>query len=358
MNLVTALAIAATWIAALIVVLAVATAARRLSRTAIGGRRAAGVAHLRPALIALIAGDDGAEVRRALDVRPSVLERAVADLLPRVRGDGYEALTRLLEERGIVDRTLRRSRHGGALARAAAAEMLGWIGLSRTLPALARLLDDPDREVVAVAARALGRLGDAAAVPFLLARLEDGMLTPGQVAGALRHIGGDAADRLAAYCSHVNPDVRLVATQVLSRIAGPTHTRVLVDALYDPVRSVRVSAAQALGRIGDPRAAPALLVALSGDDPRLRTRAAAALGEIGDESALPGLTAAVEDRDIDVSRAAAQALSAFEPEGHASLEALAGTWPTAAEALARARLGVTARQRGAVSTLALRDEIA
>ena len=162
-------------------------------------------------------------------------------------GDGLQHTVRLLDEHGVVDRTLRRSRGAGAVRRAAAAEMLGWLGLPRTLPALVRLLDDRDREVVPVAARALGRMGDPAAVPFLLSCLENETLSPGQAASALLRIGGAVTDRLAGNCAHRNADVRLVATQVLGLVGDAGSTAALI------------------ARLTSERGVTALMVGASGD---------------------------------------------------------------------------------------------
>jgi hypothetical protein len=331
MNTLALLTIALLSITVLAVTLAFATAFRRALRETYERRRARRAEAVRLALLALAAGDHSPEILEQLDVADRVLARAVTEVLPRVRGEARDGLVALMEQHGFVVRTIARTRSRSVIRRAAAAETLGWMGVPRTLPTLARLLEDPETEVVQVATRALGRMGDPAAVPFLLAAIETSPgLTPGQVSAALRHLGGDVASRLSDAIEHANADIRLVAVEVLSIVGTATVADRLALALDDPEPAVRVGAAHALGRIGGQRAVEPLLRCLRTFDAQLRAAAAVALGQIGDPYAIAAWVSAVNDPDTEVARAASYALVEIGPEGTAALEEPAARHPVAA----------------------------
>ena len=63
--------------------------------------------------------------------------------------------------------------HGDPHTRSVAAESIGGPEASAALPALARLLDDPDLDVCARAAESLGRMGPDA-IPYLEISLDRG----------------------------------------------------------------------------------------------------------------------------------------------------------------------------------------
>ena len=137
-------------------------------------------------------------------------------------------------------------------ARAWAANVLGEVGAQRAFPALVHTLDDPDDEVRAKSAAALGRLGDRRAVAPLL----DHLLT-------------DPA-----------PFVRVRIASALGRFDGPEVIDRLVRSLGDPAWWVRMRGVEALEHIG-PVAEGPLLVALNDSDPEIRQRAAVSLERLG-----------------------------------------------------------------------------
>jgi HEAT repeat protein len=159
------------------------------------------------------------------------------------------------------------------------------------------------------AAKALGRIGDAAAVPGLLAALRDESWQVREAAAeALGEIGAPAVPGLLAALRDADWQVRRAAAAALREIGDAAAVPGLLAALGDADANVREAAAAALGEIGDAAAVPGLLAALGDADWRVRRAAAAALGEIGDAAAVPGLLAALRDAEEDVRRAAAAAL--------------------------------------------------
>ncbi|MDQ3223713.1 MAG: HEAT repeat domain-containing protein, partial [Gemmatimonadota bacterium] len=132
-------------------------------------------------------------------------------------------------------------------ARGWAANVLGEVRAPRACPALVRLLSDPEDEVRAKAATALGRLGDRRAVGYLL-----------------EHLLNDPA-----------PFVRARIASSLGQFGGPEVTDRLVRALGDAAWWVRMRSVEALEQIGAGAEGP-LLVALDDPDSEIRVRAAVA----------------------------------------------------------------------------------
>ena len=121
------------------------------------------------------------------------------------------------------------------------------------------------------AARALGRMGDTAAVPALIKALKD----------------ADAG-------------VRADAARALGHLKRAQAVPGLIQALADPAINVRINAAYALGEIKDGRAAAALLKALTSPSWHVRDQAAWALRELGDAAIAPRLVAMLDQPNADV----------------------------------------------------------
>src|SRR5688572_10529224 len=177
---------------------------------------------------------------RALETADVWLAPRIADILTRHGEAAVDPLIAVLNDRDHRP------------ARAWAANVLGEVGATRAFSALVRLLEDPEDEVRAKAAAALGRVGDRRAVGYLL-----------------QHLLTDPA-----------PFVRVRIASSPGQIGGPEVTERLVRALGDPAWWVRMRSVEALGQIGAVSEGP-LLVALDDADPEIRLRAAVALERLG-----------------------------------------------------------------------------
>src|SRR5437762_323005 len=184
----------------------------------------------------------------------------------------------------MLERARKRTRRPGAVGRASAAELLGAAAHEPALPELTMLLEDRDPDVRSAAARALGKLGDPAAVPALLAALEGRRTVPaGVVTMGLLHIGPTAAASLVdGLDSRYSPAARAIAAELLGRLGGFQAADELIGALRaDPDPGVRAAAARALGRMGVPRAvAPLEAVLIEEQVPAVRYSTTWALGEL------------------------------------------------------------------------------
>jgi len=183
---------------------------------------------------------------------------------------------------------------------------------------LARL-QDPDPYVRREAARALGRMGEAAATP--------------EVVGALIQRLREDEDWV----------VRMNAAEALGMMGPAAATLEVLGALAQRLREdedwrVRYEAARTLGRMGEAAAQPealgALIQCLRKDEAWwVRTTAAWALGRMGAAAATPEVVEALaerlrEDKAGWVRGAAAEALRHLLPAHPEALRALLRTLPT------------------------------
>ena len=153
---------------------------------------------------------------------------------------------------------------------------------------LLQLLGDPDRFVRRAAALALGELRADRAVPGLIETLKDNATiweAAGDAAWALGQIGdADAVPPLIAALQQ--PYVAGPALAALAKLQDTRAVQPLIDYLE---RTGDPGAATVLGNLGDRRAVDSLIRALRHPQPSTRFYAARALGKLADPRALPAL---------------------------------------------------------------------
>jgi HEAT repeat protein len=319
---------------------AIATAGALLLAALVGRRvflerrervRADVAERLRPAALALVDGDE-----IALPPLTAGEQRIFAELLGRyaraLRGAPRERLARHFESTGGVRRELGTLSDRRAWRRAAAAFALGDMGSRRAVPALVRMLRDPEPEVRVAAARSLGRIGAVEAVQPLAETLVDRSV-PATLAGhALLEIGDAGLPSLCALLGHEEPAVRAGATELVGLLGGAAEAPAVLARLRDASASVRAAAAAALGRLGSADAADGLREALDDRVPFVRAAAATALGRVGDRTAVPELLWLAAEDDFEPAQAAADALRRLDPELLVRVASRAGAGAHAREA--------------------------
>lgn len=122
-------------------------------------------------------------------------------------------------------------RDADARVRAQSAKLAGDARFQGAAPSLISLLHDPESSVRFQAAIALGKMGEATALPPLVALLErdtdnDPNLRHAAVMGMT---GAATATQLAALASHPNPQVRIAAVVALRRQGAPAVAAFLAD---------------------------------------------------------------------------------------------------------------------------------
>jgi HEAT repeat protein len=235
-------------------------------------------------------------------------------------------IARAYDEQGITARYLEEvERSPSWQQRAVAAERLGVIGSSRAVPVLLRVIGnvkDEDQDVRGAALRAIGRIGDQAALPALIEALEfpDASLPP-RIAEIIVGFGHAAVRPLVSELRNVASDVRRMwAAEILGWLGDPKAAVPLIEALGDINPEVRAKAAGSLGKLKESRAVDRLLeMILSDPIPFVRTRVAHTLGTIGHPKVVDHLIHVLKDPEWWVR---IRAIEALEQIGKASSAAL------------------------------------
>ena len=185
---------------------------------------------------------------------------------------------------------------GSALARAQQLMALLDAKEANGLTKLKQALSDESWYVRGVAARAMGRLGDKSASPFLLPLLQDQSWFVRS--GALEAIASLGASPEPAALGELlkSPDTYLRARAIAASAAGNSAAvDSLIQALADSDDLVRRKAATALGELRAANAVDALLAVLKDEDAGARKASAVALGRIGDKRAASAVLAALTE---------------------------------------------------------------
>lgn len=343
--------VAGSFVAGLVLLLALAVAAGHVHRIRAQARDARRRSALTPVLHALLDEEEDADDGTAPDLAaaPAMLDALVLDLLPSLRGSDRQALQRVLVSRGLVDRAAADVHARAAWRRGRAAALLGSAAVSDHTATLAGLLGDRSAEVRCAAARALGKTGDAGAVGPLLAALSaDPALPSGVVGMAVLDLGTAVLEPLRVALVDGAPAARLLSAEVLGLHGDPGATAALLATLADRCQppDVRRAAASALGRIGSPEATgPLAQVLAHAPLPLVQHAAAEALGRVGDPAGIPALTAGLGSPDAAVRAACADVLAAVGGDGRGRLGVLAIAATPAGRA-ARAALDAVAVAAG------------
>ncbi|WP_292521130.1 HEAT repeat domain-containing protein [Methanoculleus sp.] len=277
-------------------------------------------------LIMALKDGDPAMQAAAAGVLGEMREAAVAPLMDAL--NDADRFVRLVAARnlgnigdkraiGILSESLRRE--PDTEVRAAVAEALGYIGSRQVIEPLTLALRDRDEAVQIAAARSLGYIGDNCAIEPLILALSDvddrvryaalealkdpGGAVRGHLIGALRsddvRLKAGVAEALeAAGWEPETGEERTLFLMALDRWAevervGADALPVLAGALSDPSIEVRTNAVRSIARIGGEEAIAPLIRALGDGALVVRMRAERALIDMGD-AVVPALTLAAE----------------------------------------------------------------
>ena len=223
--------------------------------------------------------------------------RSIALVLGWLKGSAVDrALTRLMGRLDLRNEIIDAiTRHGTA-----------------TVDLLITQLTAEDLEVRRSAAVALGRIGDANAVPALINTLGDESVAI-EAANALAEIGDPrAADSLLKLIGDNDASVRQAAVSALNSLVLPSMSERIIPLLHDSDSNVRESAVKIAGYFGYPAAAGALIDLSCDPNERVRTAVIEHLPFIEDERVLGVLVNALKQETPSVRAAAARALGNME----------------------------------------------
>ncbi len=256
--------------------------------------------------------------RRAL--QPAGI-KALLDALPQVSDDDLRSLALVLGwlEGPAIERALTRLL-GQPSARREVVEALVRYG-SRVVGLLIEQLDAVEIETRQAAIIALGRIGDASAVPALMRMLTASPELAVVTAGALAKIGDRRAfGALLSLMGHEDASVRQAIVSALNSLGHPDMAGHMVRCLQDPNPLVRESAVKVAGYFGYPECVELLLAACADHDLNVRRAALEHIPYLDDDRVLGVLVAALQEPQAAVRAAAARGLA--QVEGTAALQPL------------------------------------
>lgn len=218
----------------------------------------------------------------------------------------------------------------------AACYMAGALGLAQAERGLLKALGHKAWQVQAEAARALGRIGAAGALPYLRrllkasdAEMRSKMLAAAAQKGKAPAEDGDdthpeVAHAAAVAINQLNPKITqdallaalgsdqaalLSAAMVgLANLESEAGSKRMVELLNNSDVAIKRAAAACLGKLREKNAVPNLVELLEDSDPGVRKEAVIALNHIKDRRALGALGDCLADSDAEVRRVAAIAL--------------------------------------------------
>ncbi len=181
-------------------------------------------------------------------------------------------------------------------------ERLAKEGISLTAPALIAVMQDPNWQegIRALAALALGRMGDRAVTPDLIEASQKGdwQLRSAAVLALGKLQDTSAMDALRAGLQDASESVRSVTIQALSQIGGDEAIAALGEKLTDAAErsdNIRANAAFRLGNLGQASATPWLFSGLNDASLSVKTASAVALAKLGNADAIPALISVLEE---------------------------------------------------------------
>jgi HEAT repeat protein len=164
-------------------------------------------------------------------------------------------------------------------------------------------LKDRDGQVPIMAAAALGHIGNARAVPGLVALLKGSEeYLRGPASEALGQLGQPAVGPVVSLLRDSDPKIRDLAAETLGKI-GITAVAPLATLLRSPDQRLRVAAAAALGQINQARSVDLLLGALKDPDSGVVDQTVRSLVHIG-RTVVPGLLKLLNDPSNDIRQRA------------------------------------------------------
>lgn len=238
-----------------------------------------------------------------------------------LRGDTGEAISKLYQDLGFLDKDLRRMRSWRATVRAGGAADLGLIHAPRAVPALMKALTDGDARVRQAAVWALGQIGTPSTLRGLVRFLGDrNLIVAHRVQEVLAERGREVADAILAYAETTSSRAgRLAAIALIGWLRITTGSHLLRTFMGDMDPEIRVKSVKAAAAIGDPEFLEVFHACLDDSSWPVRCQAAKGLSLFGSAQSVPRLSRALRDQQWWVRFYAATALAEVGPTGQAAL---------------------------------------
>lgn len=262
------------------------------------------------------------------------------DSHPRVREGAAWSLGRIADpaaERALIEALRRES--DTLIVRVAAADALGNLKSARAVEPLMAVLRRDQPELRRAAARALGLIGDAAALPVLFTAASDSdAYVRAEATAALERLNPEARSTaiLLRSLDDKSPATRVEAVEKLAAVPTDAVSLALTRRLGDPSPEVRNAVIRALAKFDDPATRQRVGAAFASPDLVTRQSAITLAGELRLAEQRPAITAVAADETVPgpVRAEAVRALGKIESDLAPLLRAAQDKDPLVREAAA------------------------
>ena len=233
---------------------------------------------------------------------------------------GRQEGLRLFNALGYSDRYMKSLSSKRQWEQALSAEKLGRIDCRMAVSLLIDALKSRNRDLQLMAIHSLGVIGDATAMPHLVALLKYAVSAEEEISLPILKSSilafGVRSETWLLPCL-LDPDWRLRSTvlDILGEVGNPMLSGEFMRMLKDPEQDVRAKAAKGLGKLKCAEAAHMLIEALNDPFWVVRLHSARALGLMKDHAAIAHLKDMLGDKNWQVRSVVAEALSRIGGKG-------------------------------------------
>jgi len=276
---------------------------------------------------------EGGSARQLEAIRPrwpgdrQALLRLFLKVAETIEGDVSWSLCRAFQELGLMDFALHQLKHPKWWIRAESAYQLGLMNNPLAVTALEQALEDPHREVVISASRALSYCqGTQSLAPILSHFHEPSRWATLEVAEILFSMGNQVVPQLLEMLHGLPVEAQRLVIEILCHFRDPSAMKPLVPYLVSRDKEVRAKTIKALGVIRNPAAAALLEPLLYDGDWQIRLLTCSALGQLKASHMLADLAKRLRDSDVRVRQRAVEVLESFGEQGQSYLKETASQW--------------------------------
>jgi HEAT repeat protein len=238
----------------------------------------------------------GESLRQAIIILGPVGIPELIDHLDKLPKGAKDALLRVWEEEGYLRKYFEQAVRGATDSKIAAIEILGKLAYIDAVNPLLESLGDRNDEVRLAASEALSKIHSPEVIPILIKALEDPFrFLPARIAEIIMSYGEAAVAGMLAALPNLPIQSKVYIIEMLGSLNNPRIPLILMNELYANEVEVRTAAIDALGAQNYKPAAEAMTILLKDKEWRIRSKAAKSLGIIGSVQSIPSLHELLKD---------------------------------------------------------------
>ena len=240
----------------------------------------------------------GESLREAIIILGPSGVAELADHLEKLPDGARCALIDVWDSEGYLRKYFDQAIKGTLEQRVAAIEILGKLSWAISIYPIMEALGDRNDEVRLAATEALSKIRSPEIIPMLIQALEDPYrYLPARIAEILMSYSDEAVPAMLAALPKLPVQSKVYLIQMLGGIEDKKIPSVLLEVLYDEVPEVRAASIEALAEQKYFDAAEGMSLLLKDKEWKVRSQAARALGVLGSMQSIPALQEVLKDEE-------------------------------------------------------------